>query len=178
MTTAARKISAGELDVVQEILTVVDRRGKELEQQWGIGRLPALVPLEWTERFLSQRQKFSAACAALDCHETRKHGEAMLRAFDKLEALAIEAGHKPGPPDQWEFEVDGEVVILVKDIARLHQADTGGRRCQVWSLDEIANVIRSQKLVVEAKLEFAGAEVVMLRPVKPNWNDLNDEIPF
>lgn len=176
--TAARKVSSGELDVVQEILTAVDRRGKELEHKWGVGRLPALVPLEWTERFLSQRRKFSAACQALDCAETRKHGEAMLRAFDKLDALATEAGHQPGPPEQWEFEVDGELVILVRDIARLNQADTAGRRCMVWSLDEIANVVRSQKLVIEAKLEFAGAEVVYLRPEKPGWKDLDDEIPF
>lgn len=178
MIAPARKVSPGELDVVQEILWAVDRRSRELEDKWGVGRLPALVPLEWTERFLSQRRKFSAACQSLDCHETRRHGEAMLRAFDKLEALAIEAGYQPCPPEQWEFEVDGEAVILVKDIARLHQAETNGRRCMVWSLDEIANVIRAQKLVIEAKLEFQGAEVVMLRPEKPEWAELNDPLPF
>lgn len=56
---------------MQVIIKCVDQRGRELDQHWGIGRLPMLVPIEWAERFCRQYR-----CGAVGCGRTlwRTHG--------------------------------------------------------------------------------------------------------
>lgn len=176
VTGATRRLSSGELDVIQAILEAVDQRGRAMDEKWGCGRLPTLVSLDWVERFASQKRKMSAAVWAWDCAEVRKHGEAMVRAYEKLDQLAIEAGHVPGPPEQWEFTTDQGLVILVQDRSRMNQAQTHGRRCQVWSIDEIAEVIRKHPILARAKEEFPGAEIVSVRVAREVKDQLNDSL--
>ena len=129
------------------------------------------MPIDWTERFVAQRQKWQLAifeCAgsldAADLDRVRKHGEAMIRAYDKLASLAVQSGHDPLPATTWEFELeDGTPVILVRDRAELAQVNTQGRAAQVWSLDEIATVIAKFPMIARAKECFPGAEVIQMR---------------
>lgn len=171
-----QRLSSGEMDVIQEILNAVDERGKAMDRKWGLGRLPGLCGIEWAERFANQRRKFGTAVWSWDLNEVRKHGEAMVRAFDKLDELATEAGIEPGPPGQWEFTTSEGLVILVQDRNRMNQVDTGGRQCQVWSLDEIAEVIRNFPELSKAKDVFQGAEVVKLSPRAEIRSKLNDSL--
>ena len=46
---------------MQVIIKCVDQRGREMDERWGIGRLPMLVPIEWAERFHAQHKLFNAA---------------------------------------------------------------------------------------------------------------------
>lgn len=169
------------IDENKVVIGCVDRRGREMHAKWGYGVLPTLVPIEWAKRFRSQQQKFDHAVWDHDVDAVARHGEAMLRAYDKLDALAVEAGHKPADPDVWEFQVYGQTIALVRDIADVGRVDTKGRDVQVWSVDEIGNVIRAASIVVEAKHHFPGAEVQSVRPPVTMIEELNDEltdIPF
>lgn len=176
VTGAARRLTAGEHEIVDAILAAVDRKGRVMDEKWGVGRLPTLVGAEWAERFASQKRKFSEALWRWDVAETRKHGEAMLRAYDKLDALAEASGAQHGPSEQWEFMAGDELVILVRDRSRVGQVDTNGRRAQVWSLDEIASVIRAHPVLAAAKDAFPGAEVVSVRPAYDFKNALDDSL--
>ena len=89
---------------MQVIIKCVDQRGREMDERWGIGRLPMLVPIEWAERFHAQHKLFNAAVWEFHLPLVRQHGEAMLRAYDKLDELARGAKGEPLPVDQWEFE--------------------------------------------------------------------------
>ena len=100
----------------------------------------------------------------------------MERAYDKLDELATAAGAEHGRVDQWEFMVDGKLVILVQDMARTPHVDRGGREASVWSLDEIASVIRAHPILAAAKEAFPGAVVESIRPPKPKPGDLNDDL--
>lgn len=171
-----QRLSSGDLDIIQEVLNAVDERGKELDRKWGLGRLPALCGIEWAEKFASQSRKFSAAIWAWDLNEARKHGEAMLRAYAKLDEIATAAGCVPGPPEQWEFMTPNGLVILIRDINRMNQVETGGRKCQVWSLDEIANVIRKHPEIAMVKNLFPGAEVERLSPKRAIVDQLDDSL--
>lgn len=166
------------LDDIAVVVRTVDRAGRDADEVWGIGRLRTLVPIEWADRFTSQQRKFSDAVWARNLEDVRKHGEAMLRAYAKLDELAEAAGHSRGRPDQWEFDTDTGLVILVRDRARMNQVDTGGRQCAVWSLDEIASVIRAHPEIVTAKNCFPGAEVLSVRPDPALVENLYDELPF
>lgn len=166
----------------ETVVKALDRQAREIEQRWGIGRLPMLAGIEWAERFRSQQQKFSRALWEWDVDEVRKHGEAMQRAYAKLESLALEAGYQPMPPEQWEFQLpDGSVVILVRDKARICQADTGGRQVSVWSVDEIVSILTNYPALSKMKEAFPGAEIVSIGVEKFASDALNDElgeVPF
>jgi hypothetical protein len=174
-----------------DIITLVDTRAKEVNRRWGHNRLPYLVPLEWMEKF--KRQKSSWDLAAFECtgsplpadlERMRVQGEAMLRAYDKLEQIATESGRGPLPAGQWEFELkDGSLVILVQDKAEMAQVDLHGRSAQVWSLDEIAEVIQNFPILSAAKDIFPSAEVMQVevatsRKVKAKLDDELSDIPF
>jgi len=171
----------GQISDLQVIINCVDQRGRELDQHWGIGRLPMLVPIEWAQRFHAQHKLFNAAVWEFDLRLVRQHGEAMLRAYDKLDQLAREDKGEPLPVDQWEFETEQGLTILMRDLRDTGRAQFYGRKAQVWSLDEIANVIRCHPMIAAAKDAFVGAQVVSVRPSKVAIDALNDElsdIPF
>lgn len=172
------------------MIRTVDERAQEVNRKWGFNRLPHLVPLDWLEKFRNQKRKWELAlfeCAGSpksdDIERIRKQGDAMLRAFDKLEELAVAEGHMPTPPEWWEFELeDGTPVLLVRSRAEMSQVDPQGRAVQIWSLDEIAHVIaKFPKLVLGTKETFPGAEIIQCRTNPAVVGELNDslaEMPF
>jgi len=177
------------LEATAAIIGSVDERARAMNRKWGQNRLPHLVPIDWMERFKSQAARYNRTafeCAgsplAEDVDRLRKQAEAMIRAYDKLEALAVEEGFIPAPPQQWQFELsDGTPVILVRDRAELAQVDAKGLACQIWSLEEIAQVIAKFPKIAFAKQAFPGAEVIQMRTSPLVIDDLNDslaEFPF
>lgn len=164
-------------DQVEATIRVVYEAGLLADRKWGIGRLPMLVPIEWAQRFAVQRVKWQLL-ELDDLDGTTRHGAAMLRAYDKLDELAIEAGHQPIPPDQWEMIVDGRLVIVVQDIRQTGNVVTGERKCEVWSLDEIASVIRAHPSIAAVKQIIPGATVQPLKPEKSKLDDPLDGLPF
>ena len=161
---------------IDTVVRAVDQKGREMDQRWGIGRLTAIVPIEWAERFRNQRGKFSAAVWEYNPDDVTKHGEAMLRAYAKLDELAVASGASTAPPEQWEFMMGDEMVVLVRDLADAGRVDLQGRKAQVWSLDEIANVIQAHPVIAAAKDAFPGATVESVRPAKVARDRLDDDL--
>ena len=177
------------LDQATDLIRLVNVRANEVNKRWGFNLLPMLVPIEWMEKFQRQKSNWEMACFECvgspkpeDMERIRQQGEAMLRAYDKLETVAVEQGHQPAPPTQWEFELeDGTPVILVRDRAEMSQIDPRGRKAQIWSLEEIADIVRKFPMLVAAKDAFPGAEVVRVKTdpkVMAHLEELNDEVPF
>lgn len=172
------------LTAMQAIINTVDRHAREINGRWGFGRLPHLVPIEWMEKFKSQKHKWQLACWECagslnpdDLARVRTMGEGMIRAYDKLEAIARDAGEWEGPPVHLEFELqDGTPVILVRDRAELAQVDTKGRACQIWSLDEISEIVARFPDITRTKECWPGAEVVQLRTDPLIIGKLDDEL--
>lgn len=164
------------LDAIDTINRVVDQRGREMDGKWGIGRLPTLVPIEWAERFRSQHRKYSTALWAYELDDVRKHGDAMLRAYDRLDQLATEAGRPGIDPNQWEIEGPDGLIILTKDPKRTDMAELHGRAAQVWSIDEIARVVHTHPILAAAKEAFPGAEIETVRPPIDFNRQLNDDL--
>jgi len=171
----------GQISDMQVIINCVDQRGREMDERWGFGRLPMLVPIDWAERFHAQLKLFNAAVWEFNSTLVRQHGNAMLRAYDRLDELAREAKGEQLPVDQWEFETEQGLIILVRDLRDTCRAQRHGRQAQVWSLDEIASVIGHHPILVATKNAFPGAQVVSVRPSRAARDQLDDElsdIPF
>lgn len=171
-----RRLTHGELLECEKVIQVIDRIATDMNRKWGHGRLVSLVPVDWAGKFARQSQKFSNACFDWDLPEVRKHGEALERAYQKLDQLAEEAGAERGKPEQWEFEVEGELVILVQDRNRMNQVDTQGRKAQVWSIDEICEILSKYPTLRAAKSAFPGAEIVSINPAPAIQQKLNDDL--
>lgn len=176
------------IGVMADIIATVDEHARTLNRRWGFNRLPHLVPLEWTERFTRQKRKWQTACfecagsiMPADLDRVRQHGEAMLRAYAKLEEVARAGGHEPLPVEAWEFELqDGTPVRLVRDRAEMGQGETRPGQ-QEWCLEEIAEIVARFPELIAAKDIFPQAEVVQLRTDTKTRKLVDDElseIPF
>lgn len=175
-----------------DLIATVDQRAADVNRRWGFNRLPHIVPIDLMERFKSQQRKWRLACFeftqehfATDLARVRQHGEAMLRAFDKLEQVANETGQVPAAPGVWEFELaDGTPIVLVRTSAERAQIERDPP-AQVWDLQEIARVIETMHTafppIYAAKDAFPQSELIQMatgREVTRLVDDELAEIPF
>lgn len=177
------------LTSVSDMIRTVDERAADVNRRYGFNRLPHLVPIDLMEKFRRQKRKWEEACFECtgsplpeDRDRVRRQADAMLRGFDALEAAAHEAGHFPSPCDWWEFELrDGTPVMLVRTRAEMGQVDPKGRAAQIWSLEEISDIIEKFPMLIRAKDSFPGAEVIQCRTNPLVVDELNDslsDLPF
>jgi hypothetical protein len=105
--------------------------------------------------------------------------EAMLRAWNALDAAAITGGWKPLAPTIWEAVLPetGEVVAIVRDadeaFALGHE-----RKGAIWTLAEVAIARRTFGDTVRAAKEaFPGADVTTVRHHDPSHPRIRTPIP-
>lgn len=186
-TTALQAPPPLKHDILSEastIIATVDAHAREINRRWGTNRLTHIVPLDLAERFQSQHAKYSKAawecCGSLnpdDIARLRTQAEAMLRAYAALERAAVNSGRDDGPPTTWQFELkDGTPVVLVRDRHELGQVDLDGRAGQIWSLEEIADIVAKFPDIARTKECFPGTEVIQLRTPSRIHDKLNDEL--
>ena len=146
------------------MIEAVDEVGRTMDDKWGVGRLPRLVDPLTAARFARQVEKFAQACWGDVLGDVAAHAPAMVRAYQALDQLAQDAGHQPIPPQQWEFEIPEGLVVLVRHTDEIARVQTHGRQCQIWSLEEVAKIVRLHPLVVQVKTHFPGATIEKTRP--------------
>jgi hypothetical protein len=170
-------------EAIGEIIKTVNAHADEANRRWGFNRLPHIVPVEWTELFVDQKRRWETACFECigsclppDQDRVRKQGEAMIRAYGKLEELALAAGMAPAPPGTWEFELkDGRPIVLVRTRAEMAQVKREPP-AQVWCLEEIGEIISKFPELVLTKEAFPEAEVVQMRTSSVVVGALNDSL--
>ena len=146
------------------MIEAVDEIGRSMDDKWGVGRLPRLVDPITAARFARQVHKFGQACWGDELGDVAAHAPAMVRAYQALDRMAEDAGHRPIQPQQWEFEIPEGLVVLVRHTDEIARAQTHGRQCQIWSLEEVAKLVRLHPLLVQVKTHFPGATIEKTRP--------------
>jgi hypothetical protein len=132
----------------------------ELELKWGRDRLRLLVPVELREKFDRQRYLTSQARWDGNLEDVRREARRMVTAWKKLDAEATAAGAQVLDPEVWEVTLeDGTVATIVKDPRLVNRVITEGRRVNVYTLQEISNMISAFPELILAKKEFPGAKV-------------------
>lgn len=164
----------------RSVLDGVDALAVYMERKWGVDRLRLLVGDDLRAKFDRQRAKLNGAIWSGDLEDVQREANRMTNAWRALDAAAEAAGAKPIAREIIaELVVGGTVIWLVADSAAAYALQGDGRRAQVWTLDEVANVIKAFPEAVKAKTTFPGAEVVWSRPPLDPLNDvMEDEIPF
>ena len=158
------------------IVDGVDALATAMETKWGRGRLRLLVTDDLRSRFDQQHHAWGEACQTYTLEEIRRQGDAMRRAWSALDKAATEAGATPLEPSVWETRLDdGTVLALCRDVASAF-TQSDNRRVEVWTLDEVARFISTQREVREVKKLFPGSLVTDVRSTR--GPDPNDDIPF
>lgn len=153
-------------DLAKASLDRLDAVASAMERKWGIDRLPKLVDAPLAVRFRSQAERLDAAICLNVSAAISAQAEAMLRAWNALDAAAITGGWKPLAPTVWETVLPetGEVVAIVRDFDEAF-ALAKERKGAVWTLAEVAIAIEAFGDTVRATKEaFPGAEVTAVRP--------------
>jgi hypothetical protein len=163
--------SADSSTVIRHIVSLVDEKATDMEAKWGRGELPKLVGEFLAAKFQSQADKLAVAIDGGASAEVVKHGQAMIRAWDALDAKAVELGRKPRVVNAFKATLaDGREIHIVES-----DTDAAMVKGVVFTAQEIANMLSTDelgRLVLGTKTAFA-CEVK--QPV--NWVD-GDEIPF
>jgi hypothetical protein len=164
----------------------VDLLAIEAAKRWGTGRLRLLVNTEWRLKFDRQSFLFNQAMWHGTLEDVILESRKMCAAWRKLTALAEDAGAAPLNPKVWEVDLpDGTVAVIVRDDEAAEAVDRLGRKVQLYTLGELANLIHGFPSLVKAKQVFLGATVEAVR--RKIGNPLDgiadttlplDEVPF
>lgn len=183
MATSIAEIDANK---IQAVLDGVDHVASVMERKWGSGRLRLLVDHDTRARFDRQMAKWNDTVWPVgkkpDARAVEETGNAMIRGWQALDRLAIEAGHEPLPPQVMETTLDdGTVLAVVNSQADAWLVPRDGRRIVVWTLAEVARVASSNDLINRIKTTFEGSTVTAVRDPTAGGQfdfDIGDQIPF
>jgi|GEM_PF-883066 len=131
-----------------------------LEIKWGRDRLRLLVSTELREKF--DRQKYLTSQARWDgsLEDVRREARRMVKAWNALDKAATESGAQVLDPAIWEVTLkDGTVATIVKEPQLVNRVLAEGRRINIYTLEEIGNMISAFPEIAEIKKHFPGAEV-------------------
>lgn len=132
----------------------------DLELKWGRDRLRLLVDVDLREKFDRQRYLTSQARWEGNLEDVRREAARMVKAWRALDRAAEEAGAQVLDPAIWEVALqDGSVATIIREPQLANRILAEGRRINVYTLEEIGNIISAFPEIAKAKATFPGAEV-------------------
>lgn len=164
---------------VQSAIIELDKLVSDMEARWGIDRLPSLIDEQLRERFELQLDRLNKSIEMDVGVEVKREAEAMARAYQHIEKVAIANGQKELTGEFWQAPMpDGKVLAITQSFDEQYKVSKQYPDMIVYSIQEIANVLANwedHKTIVMAKHLFQGAEVVDVRE-KELIDD--QELPF
>ena len=128
--------------------------------KWGCDRLPLLVSAELREKFQRQRYLTSQARWHGQLDDVQREAKRMSIAWRTLDKAATAAGAQVLDPAVWEFTLpDGTVATIVREPQAIKKIAAEGRSINVYTLEEIANMIAAFPELIKSKEAFPGAKV-------------------
>lgn len=171
----------------QAYIDEMDLVARDMEAHWGVDRLRLLVAPDMRERFDRQRYLVNQAIWEGDLPTVQRETRRMINAWRACDKAARDAGHGPLSPAVWEASLpDGTVLAVCRRVEDASAYVAQGRKAQVWTLDEVVQMVASGLWMQAVKREFPGARVVGVRShvadpldrLRDSKEPLDDPIPF
>ena len=165
----------------------LDELAATMERKWGVDRLPRLVSRQTADKFAAAQARYRDETEGYCTDDRRNVLEGMMeRAWAALDAEASARGCFPLPPACYSVKVDGHIVEIAQDqkhaTVLIWWARNEGRTVAVWTLEEVATVLRLHGIAHKAKEVWPGALVTTppaeMRAGKRKADFTPDEIPF
>lgn len=169
-----------EQDAIDGALKPLDATARRLEQSFGVGRLQELVSPDTAAKFQAAKAKLDVALQDNDVELVIRRAKVLNAGWLTLEKEAIEAGHKPAPPEIWHAHAPAEhgkpviEFVIARDNSDATLAQT---TLPVYTVEEIARIVRAWRSAFDAhavKNVWPEAEVIRV----DGDEMFDDEIPF
>ncbi len=162
-----------------------DRVARQMEQRWGIDRLVGLQTPEVAAKFGARMGQLNDAINAGDPDKAAELATICIANLRRMDEIATAAGHKPMPPEVWEFDFDGERFTILRDgdlwpVLRALRGDD----VRYFTMREVAHALKAKidgTWIDEIRSQFPGAEVNAIRRTQPETElekSINDFVPF
>ena len=162
---------------VDHAVAPFDRVAREMEQRWGVDRLPALVSPETAGKYGFSIGRLNECIVTGDAEQAAAWAAVCIRGMAAMDAEAKAAGHDQLPPDYLEIEYDGRIFAIMRNIEEWPRLKKLRPDVFIFSAREAANALNvSQKAMttIDAIREsIPAAEVTAVRPFEDdNLEDL------
>mgnify|MGYP003350008410 CR=1 FL=1 len=160
---------------VEEALKPLDKLAAEMEQRWGVGRLPRLVSAETAAKFGMAMDKLKREMLLNHAEGVAQRVPIMMRGWQALEKEALANGHKPNPEGVIGYKHEKQAWTIVVQDADLHAASLYAPEPEyVVTISELLICYeQAHKAARKAKKAFPGSRVVRVAQ-KP----FDDPLPF
>ena len=169
-----------EQDAIDGALKPLDATAQRIEQAFGVGRLQGLVSPETAAKWQAAKAKLDVALEDNNVDLIIRRAKVLNAGWLALEKEALEAGHRPAPPEIWHAHApaDGDKPEIKFVIARDNSDATLAQTdLPVYTVEEIACIVRAWRSAFDAhavKNVWPQAEVVRV----DGDEAFDDEIPF
>lgn len=153
----------------------LDMIASATEAKFGIGNLPEWMPDDFKAKWQTQLEKLDDAVRRDNYPEVRQLVDGCLRAWKMMEDNAVRLGKGQDDVEWFECRLDcGFTIRIAKNASEARRITQDG--VYVWSLDEVARVIKSEHtLVNQVKSVLPEAKVASVEPFD---FEKGDEIPI
>jgi hypothetical protein len=176
-------LAAQPVNPVDALVRKLDLVSCEMETIWGAGVLHSLCTPETSAKFMVVKDRLDQSIQGNDYDTVKRDSEILIRGWQKIDAEAREAGHKPHGVDTVWYVAgkDGLEYIICKhelDSARLVAAHPD-KASSVYTLADIAKMIERESL----PNNLSGDKDTFLKKMMEKKDLVNyqvpiDEIPF
>lgn len=157
-----------------------DEAARTMDLKWGVGRLPKLVPEAMAQKFGKALAHMNACIDREDPAGASQAAENCRKGLAAMDAYATASGAQPLPRDVLQYDLDGEVYTVAKDIDAWPSIRQDMPGVRLWSMREVALALKHYGGIVAAvKDQFPGSTVSEIRD-KPSklGKLLDDDLPF
>jgi hypothetical protein len=162
-------------------VAVMDRLAIQMDEKWGVDRLPELVSVETAQRYGSALTKLNAALEGGDPAEVAKRAQVCMRGLKVMNDEAEAAGQPQASAAYWEYELDGFKFGILKDDAHWMICRDARPDLRFFTMREIGVALKALRIdnpiFAEVKRHFPQAQIdsIAERAAPPQ---LDDPIPF
>ena len=164
-------------EAVYHALAPLDRYASELENKWGVDRLPKLVTPQLAAKFGEQKALLDQAIDMNEPQQVATQAAAMMRGWQALDAAAAAGGQQLVVVEAWSCrDDDGNPIMICKTQDAAHAAAKQNPGVVVYNLEEVVRMIHAFRdpLLKQAKQDFPGAEVMAIGDLPPG----GDAVPI
>jgi len=164
-------------DRIQSAVWDFDKAITQAEKIWGVDRLPYVVSDATRQRWWRAMDAFNGAIFNGDWEGVRAMSNNLVKGVARLVEEAEALGASPLDAKVIEARMpSGRVLRIVQAWPAGAVRVESNPDVLIWTVDEVARLVESQRMVDKVKEIWPGAEVTRIR--SKIGEEINDDIPF
>jgi hypothetical protein len=164
-------------------LAPFDRIARQMEDKWGIDRLPELVSVETADKYGRTIGRLNAAIEADDPDEVKRIAASAIRGLHAMDAEATAAGHTTEAAF-WEIEHDGFRFVILEDERQWPEFQRQNKERVYFTKADVALALKAYSenpMLAAIKGAFPEAEIKSIDPIGTHtppgfWKNGGDKI--